>query len=388
MRLPTPIAVTGVGLLSPIGLDEASFRAAIAGGESALRRESNQPFCTGRIGDFVPRKHIAPGNLRRMPRLSQITIVAAKQALAEAKLPYHSDRIGVVLGTGLGTLEETIQFMNSYLDHGPEGASPLLFPMSVMNAAAGQLALECQLRGLNSTVNHRDASALEAILFACHQLALGRADALLVGSVDELSPSTLEGYRLMGRLSGSPLRPYDRDRDGLSPSEAATLFVLEREEDAKARGARIRARLLNCGESGDSRPRIGWGKAPDPSMGAEAVAEAVRTAPPIGWVAGGANGTELDQLEVEAVRRGVGALPPISSVLGQVGESHSSAMVRAATAVFALEDQRAPGTVGLTAPLGAPDDPILRAPRDLKIEAVLVPTFSQGGANVAIVLER
>jgi 3-oxoacyl-[acyl-carrier-protein] synthase II len=388
MRLPTPIAVTGIGLLSPLGLDETSFRAAIERGDSALQPEHDQPFCTARIGDFAPRKHIVPGNLRRLPRLSQLTIVAAKQALTDATLPYPSERIGVVLGTGLGTLGETIEFMRGYLVHGPEAASPLLFPTSVMNAAAGQLALECQIRGPNSTINHRDASALEAIVFACHQLALGRADAFLAGSVDELSPSALEGYRLLGRLSPTPLRPYDQNRSGISPGEAATLFVLEREESAQKRGARIRARISYYGENSEFRPRIGWGKFPDSTKGAEVVTDTVRDAPPIGWVAGGGNGTILDELELEAIKRGLGTLPPISSILGQIGESCASAMARAAMAVFALEDQRAPGTVGLTNPIGRTSDPILRTSRDQEIQAVLVPTFGQGGANVAIVLER
>src|SRR4029077_14796050 len=117
-------------------------------------------------------------------------------------------------GTGLGTLEETIAFMRGYLEGGPEAASPLLFPSSVMNAAAGQLALECKLRGVNSTVNHRDASPLSALTMACDLLALGRADALLCGGVDELSAPALVGWRKLGALDA-----------GIVPGEGAGMLL-------------------------------------------------------------------------------------------------------------------------------------------------------------------
>ncbi|HEX4457753.1 MAG TPA: beta-ketoacyl synthase N-terminal-like domain-containing protein, partial [Polyangia bacterium] len=174
--------VTAIGVVSPLGVGAPAFLEALFAGQSGVGRdEDGTP--AARVGDFGAKQHIAPGNLRRLPRLSQMAIVAAKEALAAGALPYDATRIGAVLGTGLGTLDETIHFMRGYLDGGPEAASPLLFPSSVMNAAAGQLALECKLRGVSSTVNHRDASPLQALALACDLLALGRADALVVGAV-------------------------------------------------------------------------------------------------------------------------------------------------------------------------------------------------------------
>ena len=353
------LAITAIGVVSPIGVGEEAFFAALASGHSGVKDGDSDGERVARVGDFGAKQQIAPGSLRRLPRLSQMAIVAGKQALAAGAPPYDPTRIGVVLGTGLGTLEETIAFMRGYVTGGPEAASPLLFPSSVMNAAAGQLALECTLRGVNSTVNHRDASPLLALTMACDLLTLGRADALLVGAVDELSAPALAGYRKLGALAA-----------GLVPGEGAAMLLLERADDAERRGARVRARVVGRGESGDDRPRVGWGHAAAWPQAARAVRDAA-AGQRIDWVASGANGTSLDSRERDAVAAGLGALPPASSILTHTGDSFSSAMLRVLGAIFALEQQRLPG-------LG----------RAATVERVLVPSFAQGGANVAVVLAR
>ncbi len=340
-------AITALGVVSPLGVGEEAFFAALDAGTHAATVDAGG-VRAARIGDFGAKQQIAPGSLRRLPRLSQMAIVAGKQALAAGAPPYDSTRIGVVLGTGLGTLDETISFMRGYLAGGPEAASPLLFPSSVMNAAAGQLALECKLRGVNSTVNHRDASALSALTMACDLLELGRADALLVGAVEELSAPALAGYAKLG--AGE-----------LVLGEGAGMLLVEREADAAKRGARVRAFVAGRGERGDDRPRVGWGHADRWPEAARAVREAA-AGRGIDAVLSGANGTAYDAREAAAVREGLGAAPPATSIVAQIGESFSSAAQRLIAAVHALEA----GGAG----------------------RVLVPAFAQGGANVAVVLER
>ncbi|MGZ3439031.1 MAG: beta-ketoacyl synthase N-terminal-like domain-containing protein [Polyangia bacterium] len=340
-------AITALGVVSPLGVGEAAFFAALDSGASAATVDADG-IATARVGDFGAKQQIAPGQLRRLPRLSQMAIVAGKQALAQGAPPYDSTRLGVVLGTGLGTLEETIAFMRGYLEGGPEAASPLLFPSSVMNAAAGQLALECKLRGVNSTVNHRDASALAALTMACDLLALGRADALLVGAVDELSAPALAGYRKLGA-------------GAMVLGEGAGMLLVEREEDAKKRGAKIRAFVAGRGERGDDRARVGWGRADAWPEAARAVREAA-AGRRIDAVVSGANGTAYDAREAAALHEGLGATPPATAIVPRIGESFSSAIQRLLAAVHALESGG--------------------------VERVLVPAFAQGGANVAVVLER
>ena len=341
-------AITALGVVSPLGVGEEAFFAALDGGAAAAASDADG-LRVARVGDFGAKQKIAPGTLRRLPRLSQMAIVAGKEALAQGAPPYDATRVGVVLGTGLGTLEETIGFMRGYLEGGPEAASPLLFPSSVMNAAAGQLALECKLRGVNSTVNHRDASALSALAMACDLLALGRAEALVVGAVDELSAPALAGYRALGAA-------------GVTLGEGAAMMLVEREDDAKKRGARIRAVVTGRGERGEDRARVGWGRGEAWAEAARAVREAV-AGRAVDLVVSGANGSAYDAREAAAVREGLdGATPPALAIVPRTGESFSSPAQRLLAAVHALEAGRA--------------------------SRALVPAFAQGGANVAVVLER
>ncbi len=292
-------AITGLGVVSPLGVGAEAFFAALDAGARAPTTDSDG-LTVARVGDFGAKQKIAPGSLRRLPRLSQLAIVAGKEALAESAPPYDATRVGVVLGTGLGTLEETIAFMRGYLDGGPEAASPLLFPSSVMNAAAGQLALECKLRGVNSTVNHRDASPLSALTMACDLLALGRADALVVGAVDELSAPALAGYRALGAGTLA----------GVVWGEGAAMMIVEREDDAKKRGAKIRAYVSGRGERGDDRPRVGWGHAAAGPEAARAVRQAVAGGA-VDAIVSGANGTAYDAREAAALGDALdGAAPP------------------------------------------------------------------------------
>jgi 3-oxoacyl-[acyl-carrier-protein] synthase II len=383
--------VTAVGVVSPAGVGEEALFAAFADGRSGSGRdEDGTP--AARVGEFGAREKILPGSLRRLPRLSQMAIVAAKEALAAGALPpgYDPTRIGVVLGTGLGTLEETIAFMRGYLEGGPEAASPLLFPSSVMNAAAGQLALECKLRGVNSTVNHRDASPLQALAMACDLLTLGRADALLVGAVDELNGPALAGYRRFGALAATAMRPYSAGRDGLVPGEGAAMLLVEREDSARQRGARIRARIGGRGESGEARPRVGWGGGGERGAwpGAAQAARAAAAGARIDWVAGGGNGTALDERELASLDEGLGGLPPTSSILGLTGESFSSAMLRVLAALFAIERNTIPGTAGMVEPPTRFAPSLVATTRSAEVARVLVPSFAQGGANIALTLER
>jgi 3-oxoacyl-[acyl-carrier-protein] synthase II len=385
-------AVTGFGVISPIGIGEESFFAGLESGRSGVavdpQGEAAGYPLSARIQGFDPRAIIAPNVLRRMPRLTQLTYAAARQALEQAKPTCASERTGVVLGTGLGTLDETMTFVSGYVGEGPEAASPMVFPVSVMNAPAGQLAVELKLRGVNSTINHRDHSALSAITMACDLLELGRADAIVAGGIDELSLPVHHAYMALGGMSRTAMRPYDIERDGLIPGEAATLVVLEREDDARARGARIRAVLSGRGETGEARPRVGWGDAPF-LEGARAVSRAVAGTGPIDYVAGGGNGTALDLRELSALREGLGGkLPLVSSILGQTGESFSSAMLRFGSALYALERQTVPGTLGLSRAESAWDGALVRNTRPASITRVLVPSFAQGGANLALVVEK
>lgn len=451
------IVITGCGVVNPLGVHRDPFWAALRAGQSALRCEfASQPepaaeaaklvsllrrgepittgatsFVAARVGDFGAGQAIDPSRRRRMPRLGQMAIVAAQQALGVSRAQtesaiegtpalafYGSERIGVAFGTALGALDLTVEFMTQYLASGLSTASPASFPYTVLNTPAALVAMELGLRGPNVTVNHRDLSALEALATACDLLACGRTDAVLAGGADELSQSLLHAYRRFSGLAsadpgasqtGEPLatgsHPYDRRRRGLCPGEGAGLFLLERADAAERRGARILARIAGYGRGGDVRPRVGWPSEHSDDLashtGAQAaIASALRMADchvdQVDCVVGAGNGTDLDRLESDVLRRSLSAAAehvPVVSLLGQSGEWPTSAAARVAQALFVLQEQALPrchcpqpdphaALPGLTVQ-GGDSKPIAAS-----VGHVLVPSFAQGGGSAALMLAR
>jgi 3-oxoacyl-[acyl-carrier-protein] synthase II len=362
---------------------------------------------TARVGDFGAREAIDPQKLRRIPRLSQMCIVAARQALGDDPAALFQavpgDRVGVILGTGLGAFEQTMEFTAGYLNNGPEGASPAMFPVTVMNTAAAMVAMEFKLGGTNITVNHRDLSVPEAVATARDQLLCGRADAILTGGFDEVGPWMAHAMGRLCRLCGpdDTMRPYDRRRGGTALGEGAVIVLLERGEAARRRGARIWAEIAGIGRAGDDRPRIGWrrpGSEPAFAGAAASVEQALGEAGLFGaqvdYIAGGGNGSDLDRIETLALRQALGAAAErvaISSIIGQTGESMMSPGLRLLAALYAIGQQELPGTLGCEEPDPAASLSGLRlvpgAPA-APIETALCPVFAQGGGNVSIVLRR
>lgn len=418
-----PVAITGVGLVSPCGVGVAPFHDALASGQSALTRApalaalsgllagGAAPLC-GQVADTGARAVVPATRLRRTPRVAQLGLVAAHQALGgpaqgspcAVVSRYGEDRVGVVLGTGLGNLEQTAEFTLGYLRGGPEDASPAAFPLTVMNATAGMLAMEFQLRGLNITVNHRDLSLGEALASARDQLLLGRADAIVAGGFEELGPWTLHSYLRFAALAAHGARPYDRARDGLNPGEGAAVLLLERADDARARGATIYGYLAGVGRGGDDRPRVGYARPGEPPAvtGAvtaiqRALAEAALDPRELTYIAGGGDGGAVERLETAALRAALGVAAdqaPISSVLGLCGQSMASAGLRVIAALRALASGVAPGTTGCLDPDPDASLPgLLLRPQPLRTDgsgrgAALVPILAMGGGNVALILTR
>lgn len=423
------VVVTGFGLVTPLGASADDFFAALRSGRSAISApatpatgnklppgalvELAASAAVARVQDFGAAVAIDAGRRRRMPRIGQFCVVAAQQALGCEKdaagvtlqkpppvvQHYGSDRVGVVLGTGLGALDTTLEFTTQYLEGGLGAGSPALFPYTVMNTAAALVAMELQLLGPNLTVNHRDLSFAEALASACDLLRCGHLDAVLAGGCDELGDWLLHAYARLGILSsGGDMRPYDRERRGLCPGEGAVLVLLEREAAAKARGATIAARIAGIGRHGDDRPRLGWLR-PAEAPRIEGAAQSVRlcldaageTADMLDFIAGSGNGTELETLETQALRAALGTAAehvPIASVLGQTGEWMTSAGVRLLSGLYALKEQALPGTHCANPDSAASLPGLVQAPRAAQspVRSVLVPTFAQGGGNVSLLL--
>ncbi len=386
------IVITGWGVVSAAGTTREQFCAALREGTSGIVPTAEPSGLAAGVGDFGVKQYADARALRRMARLSQMGLAAAKQALSQGmpELAYPRERCGIVLGTGLGTLDETMKFIIGCCQSDPAQASPLLFPSSVMNAAAGQIALELGFRGPNTTINHREYSPFGAFAAAIDLLRLQRADALLVGGLDELTEPARHGYRRHGGLTESVLRPYSHDRDGTVLGEGAAVFLLERADDAARRGARPLAGLASFASNGEERSLLGWRGRHEQAVEAirQAIFSAGCTPEAIDYVAGAGNGLGLDTLEAKALAGVFGHRPvACSSIIGQTGEFMAAGALRIAAGLFALEQKWLPGTVGFSEPdPEAPIPGLVRASRPAPVKRVLIPSLAQGGANAALVL--
>ena len=297
---PQPdLVITGLGLVLPCGDGVEAARASLASGTPCFS-ELPATLGAGRgaaCSAFNPLGIIPPMQLRRLDRAARFAWVAAHQAFQDAGLDPKADgdeageRIAVAVGTMTGGSEASEAFMRPYLQRGPEGASPLVFPNSVANAASGHLALAFGLKGPSVTFVDRENAAFAALEQAARWLRTGLVDVALVIGVDGLFPLLLDicrGARMLDR-QGNPQVGSGR---GFLPGEGAQAFLLEREDHAEARGARPRARLRSLASRSSADPST--------EAGAQALAAAVAALgdPTADRRVGGGNGrTRLDALE-------------------------------------------------------------------------------------------
>lgn len=278
------LVITGLGLVLPCGDGIEAARASLASGEPCFA-DLPEPLGRGRGAAclaFNPAGIIPPMQLRRLDRASRFAWVAAHQAFADAGLDPKGwgDRIAVAVGTMSGGSEASEAFMRPYLQRGPEGASPLLFPNSVANAASGHLALAFGLRGPSATFVDRENATFTALEQAARWLRMGFADAALVLGADGLFPLLLDvcgGARLLDRHRD----PEAGSGRGFLPGEGAQAFLLESRAQAEARGIRPRAALR--GLASHSTPGA------DARALALASDQALGGSPPARWI-GGSNG--------------------------------------------------------------------------------------------------
>jgi 3-oxoacyl-[acyl-carrier-protein] synthase II len=240
------IVITGLGLVLPCGDGIEAARASLRTGTpcftdlpEALGR-GRGAVCAANAAGIIP-----PMQLRRLDRPSRFAWLAAHQAFQDAGLDpkaFGGERIGVAVGTLTGGDEASEAFMRPYLDKGPAGASPLVFPNCVANAASGHMAIAFGLKGPSSTHLDREAAAFSALDQALRWLRSGMSDAALLVGTDGLFPMLLEVCRRAGVVDRRGLPELGSGR-GMLPGEGAQAFLLERRDDAEARGARMRARV-------------------------------------------------------------------------------------------------------------------------------------------------
>lgn len=407
MSEPTPIAITGLGVVGAAGLGGAALASALTSSRPAFteidRSEGlHLPGSATRaalVGTWNTRDWIPPLVARRMSPPSKFAVVAARLALAEAGLepPESADEsTAVMLSTAFGATSYTQRLLDQVFDEGPDAASPALFTECVANAASGQVAIHCRASGPNGTVCAREAGDLIAVGQAAAELRLGRAQRVLAGGVDEMVPvlhAALDRFRALARGSldrPETARPFDRSRNGFVAGEGAALLMLERAEDARRRGATGRPLLRAAWQAYDpSAPGAGWGRNPDRfasalRRGLDRNGLDVRD---INLIVSGASGSVAgDRLEALALRRAWGdaPLPPILAPKSVTGEYGGGLIASAVLIAGGLVPGAAPG-------FEAPDPELGLTPHDGSSlpdrRRILVSALASGGGAAWLILE-
>ncbi|MER6199143.1 beta-ketoacyl-[acyl-carrier-protein] synthase family protein [Streptomyces sp. NPDC001586] len=397
------IAVTGLGMLTPAGAGtDATWRRVCEGGSTVA---ATSPALVGMPVDFcasvgeIDIGVVGRRNVYRQDRFVQFVLVAAHEALADAGLTaaeWDADRVGVVIGCGMGGVATWEKQHARLLGHGPERVSPLLIPMMTPNSAAGELALAFGARGPGSVVCTACASGATAIAVARDLLASGRCDIVIAGGTEAaITPLTVAAFANLGTLSqrrgnpGAASRPFDIDRDGFVMSEGAAVLVLERAEHAVARGRRPSVLLAGCGAASDAHHATA--AHPEGRGARQALRSALRDAD---LVAGdvdhvNAHGTSTvlnDEVEAAVIGDLLPHGPQVTSTKGVLGHMLGAAgAVEAALTVLAIQQSTVPPTANLESPgPGGELNLVSKTASRLPVRAALSNSFGFGGHNVVL----
>ncbi|MGH3434662.1 MAG: beta-ketoacyl-[acyl-carrier-protein] synthase family protein [Thermocrispum sp.] len=398
-------AVTGVGLVTPAGIGTDASWAALCDGKSAAARLDDLrglpvDFCC-RVGGFDPAAALGRRLSVRLDRVTQLALAAAREAVADAGLDpatWDGARVGVVAGSAFGGTTTFEREHLTLVNDGPEWVSPMLMVMSPVNMVTGYLAIDARAKGPNLVVSTACAAGASAIGIARMWLESGLCDVVIAGgSESSLTPTTMASLAKMGALStrkddpAAACRPFDAGRDGFVAGEGAGFLILERPADAKARGARVRARVSGYGATNDAHHP----SAPDPSGdGAErairiALADAGLHASDVQHVNAHGTSTPLnDVTESAIVRRVFGDDCAVTANKGVIGHLIGAAgAVETAFSVLSLQHGLVPPTANLEAvDADVHVDVVAGHVRTLPMTAVVSNSFGFGGQNAAVVV--
>ncbi|TAM76124.1 beta-ketoacyl-[acyl-carrier-protein] synthase family protein [bacterium] len=403
------VVVTGIGVLSPAGSDPASLWRGVASGQSFVRRVTRfdpAPFrsqVAGEIAGFDPQARLDRKLANRLDRFSALAVVAAEDALRDADLKTvdQPGEFGVSIGSALGGAALAEEQHRRYLTGGIGAVRPVL-AISVFGAAAAcNVAQHCNLHGPVLGNTNSCAAGITAIGEACMLMRLGRARRMLAGGVEApLAPLTFGAFDLLRAMSAKwndaparASRPFDRARDGFVMAEAAAVFVLELEEDALRRNARIYGRIAGFGMSNDafhmSAPREDGSDSARCMLAA--LADAGMTAQEVECVSAHGSGTPPgDTAEMRALERVLGErLPRVPVVASKGCHGHAlgaTGAVEVAIALLAMEHGEVPPSVNSDDP--EPQLATATVPRPMRITNVLKNAAGFGGLNAALVLLR
>ena len=407
------VVVTGLGIVSPVGNDVAGAWASILAGRSGIapvERFDTTNFPThfgGEIRQLDLEPYMSAKDARRMDAFMQYGVVAGMQAMRDSGLVVteaNSDRIGILMGSGMGGLESIEETYSKFLEtHSPRKVSPFFIPGSIINLVSGHLSIEFNITGPNLAVATACTTSTHALGLAMRLIQYGEVDAMLAGGSEMATCVTgMSGFsqaKALSQRNDDPQgasRPWDKDRDGFVMGDGAGAMMLEEYESAKARGAKIYAEILGFGMSGDAfhvtaPPENGEGAR---KAMVRALADAEINPDQVQYINAHATSTELgDRAETTAIRRAFGAATDklaVSSTKSMTGHLLGAAgAVEAIFCVLALRDQVAPPTINLDQPgEGCDLDYVPKHARQMRLEYALSNSFGFGGTNGSLIFRR
>ena len=406
------VAITGMGCVSPLGNDVATLWGNILAGKSGVGLISHYDTTNfdvkigAEVRDFDGVALFGARDARRMDRFVQFAVAAAFQAVKNANLVINQsncDRIGVMLGTGIGGMNTLFQQMEVYFERGPDRVSPFLVPMMLPDSAAGLVAIQLGVRGPNMAIVSACASGTNAIGEAAEVIRRGSADVIITGGSEAvITPIAMAGLGVMKALSTRndeperASRPFDKGRDGFVMGEGAAILVLEALEHATGRGAAILGEISGYGTSNDayhiSAPaENGAGAA---LCMRTALDDAGLTAGDIGYINAHGTSTQLnDKSETAAIKTVFGEDAykiPISSTKSMTGHLLGAAgALEAVICVKTLQDNILPPTINYETP--DPDcdlDYVPNHSRPGRVANIMSNSFGFGGHNASIIISR
>ena len=396
------IVITGLGIVSSVGVGKETFWENCLRGVSGIKpvQGFDVSSCRSRLGAQLPeidfKAFIKPINLRRMDRIGKIVVSSVRLAIEDSGLSLKdedSGRIGISIGTGLGSSDTVDQFFRSLLKDGPLGAAPLLFQTAVPNAITSHCAIEYGIKGVNITFSHKESSTEMAMTFAYHLLKEGRADVIFAGGGDELSEPLYHVYSMLGALSpgrgkgAEGMRPFDQDRNGIVLGEGSGIIVLETLAHAEKRGARIYAEMAGAGLSGSTDGLLRYDLKGDSI--ATSISLAAGELHTVDYISAAANSTpDLDAGEAFGIKKIFGKETKkisVGSLKSMLGEFDGSGGIRACGLALSLYHGMIPPTIG-TEYLDTQCDlnVVLGQPQKKEMRSAILNSASNGGSNISL----
>ncbi|MEC9476237.1 MAG: beta-ketoacyl-ACP synthase II [Planctomycetota bacterium] len=405
------VVITGIGVVSPIGNDLATFWNGILEGRNGVgpithfdASEFKTRFAM-EVTDFDPQQRIDRKTLRQLDRFAQFALVAASEAMEDSGLDPGVDpsRYGVITGSGIGGLGEMETQHDNFRDRGPGRISPFFVPKMMVNASSGQIAIQHGFRGSNFSTVSACASSQHALGVALGSIVSGRCDAVLSGGSEAaITPLGVGGFCSMKAMStrnddpATAMRPFQASRDGFVMGEGGAIFLLEELDHARQRGAKIYCEVLGFGSTDDAHHIT----APDPDskMAIEVMRSAVeqggKNLEDINYINAHGTSTPLnDVMEMGAISKLFGDHSKqlmVSSTKSQVGHLlGASGAVELAAVALGIREGVVPATINQIDPDPECDlDSVPNEIRETQIEVALSNSFGFGGHNACLCVGR